>query len=51
VAVALHLPDATPRRTGSTALSPVLTPEPPSSPTSITIPTPIQRLPIPLHRS
>jgi hypothetical protein len=48
VAVALHLPDAEPQRTSSTAPSPVPTPEPPSSPTvtptSIPTPTPTPRL-------
>src|SRR5947209_12133108 len=48
VAVALHLPDAAPQRTGSTAPLPAPTPEPPpsptSTPTSIPPPTPTPRL-------
>jgi hypothetical protein len=48
VAVALHLPDAAPQRTGSTAPSPVptlsATPSPTSTPTSLPTPTPTPRL-------
>ena len=48
VAVALHLPDAAPQRTSSTAPSPVPTPSPTpsptSTPTSIPTPTPTPRL-------
>jgi hypothetical protein len=48
VALALHLPDAAPRRTSSTAPSPVPTmaptPSPTSTPTSIPTPTPTPRL-------
>ncbi|OLB42673.1 MAG: hypothetical protein AUG45_12475 [Ktedonobacter sp. 13_1_20CM_3_54_15] len=44
VAVALHLPDAAPLRTSSTAPSPVPTPSPTPSPTSIPTPTPTPRL-------
>jgi hypothetical protein len=46
--VALHLPDAAPQRTSSTAPSPVPIPSPPSlptsTPTSISTPTPTPRL-------
>ena len=48
VAVALHLPDAAPQRTSSTAPSPVptmvVTPSPTSTPTSIPTPTSTPRL-------
>ncbi len=48
VVVALHLPDAAPQRTSSTAPSPVPTmappPSPTSTPTSIPTPTPTPRL-------
>src|SRR5713101_661196 len=48
VVVALHLPDAAPQRTSSTAPSPVPTmappPSPTSTPTSILTPTPTPRL-------
>jgi hypothetical protein len=48
VLVALHLPDAAPQRTSSTAPSPIptmaLPPSPTSTPTSIPTPTPTPRL-------